>query len=238
MFRGVGNLEVAKADMERPQKRDQVKVACVNCQKACKKCDQGRPCQRCVRYGLMETCSDSVRKERMRGLKRGPYKRRELSGSSGGISESTDDSVTAVHSSVSMQRDSELPATRVTINSKQKPKTIQKTTPPSSSPDVLAFLVSVIATTYSADTLSPHPERQHASTSSAAETTVDDDEAPISPLDILSSFCSAILDSQIDPQAASLSSMHPGNSYSNPAYDHHDHLSAPSSPSSPLFYAG
>ncbi|CAO3639304.1 unnamed protein product [Cunninghamella blakesleeana] len=57
-------------------KRKQVKNACVNCQKACKKCDDGRPCQRCIKYGLTETCRDSVRKERKKGVKRGPYKRR------------------------------------------------------------------------------------------------------------------------------------------------------------------
>ncbi|ORZ12784.1 hypothetical protein BCR42DRAFT_493515 [Absidia repens] len=57
-------------------KRKQVKNACVNCQKACKKCDDGRPCQRCIKYGLSETCTNSVRKERKKGVKRGPYKRR------------------------------------------------------------------------------------------------------------------------------------------------------------------
>jgi hypothetical protein len=54
----------------------------VNCQKACKKCDDGRPCQRCVKYGLTETCIDSVRKERKKGVKRGPYKRRNQANNS------------------------------------------------------------------------------------------------------------------------------------------------------------
>ncbi|KAF9378039.1 hypothetical protein CPB97_009804 [Podila verticillata] len=57
-------------------KRRQVKNACVNCQKACKKCDEGRPCTRCVKYGLTDTCVDSTRKVRKKGVKRGPYKRR------------------------------------------------------------------------------------------------------------------------------------------------------------------
>ncbi|KAI9241009.1 MAG: hypothetical protein BYD32DRAFT_105534 [Podila humilis] len=48
----------------------------VNCQKACKKCDEGRPCTRCVKYGLTDTCVDSTRKVRKKGVKRGPYKRR------------------------------------------------------------------------------------------------------------------------------------------------------------------
>ncbi|KAI8383022.1 hypothetical protein BD560DRAFT_385805 [Blakeslea trispora] len=67
-------------------KRKQVKNACVNCQKACKKCDIGRPCQRCIKYGLTDTCVNSVRKERKKGIKRGPYKKRnknELGGESG-----------------------------------------------------------------------------------------------------------------------------------------------------------
>ncbi|KAL1915217.1 uncharacterized protein VTP21DRAFT_7493 [Calcarisporiella thermophila] len=61
-------------------KRQQVKNACVNCQRACKKCDEGRPCQRCVKYNLTATCVDSPRKERQKGIKRGPYKRRKKAG--------------------------------------------------------------------------------------------------------------------------------------------------------------
>ncbi|CAK5279413.1 unnamed protein product [Mycena citricolor] len=58
-------------------KRRQVKVACTNCQKACKKCDQARPCLRCVKYGFgAEGCMDSQRKERQKGIKRGPYRKR------------------------------------------------------------------------------------------------------------------------------------------------------------------
>ncbi|OBZ87933.1 putative transcriptional regulatory protein C27B12.11c [Choanephora cucurbitarum] len=58
-------------------KRKQVKNACVNCQKACKKCDDGRPCKRCIKLGLTATCRDSDRKERKKGVKRGPYKKRQ-----------------------------------------------------------------------------------------------------------------------------------------------------------------
>jgi len=60
-----------------PAKRKQVKNACTNCQKACKKCDEARPCPRCVKYGITETCVNSTRKERKKGVKRGPYKRRQ-----------------------------------------------------------------------------------------------------------------------------------------------------------------
>ncbi|KAI9265608.1 hypothetical protein BY458DRAFT_513438 [Sporodiniella umbellata] len=62
--------------IEKP-KRKQVKNACVNCQKACKKCDDGRPCARCMKLGLAATCRDSDRKERKKGMKRGPYKKRQ-----------------------------------------------------------------------------------------------------------------------------------------------------------------
>jgi len=58
-------------------KRRQVKNACTNCQKACKKCDDARPCLRCVKYGIAEECVDSHRKERKKGIKRGPYKKRD-----------------------------------------------------------------------------------------------------------------------------------------------------------------
>jgi hypothetical protein len=51
----------------------------VNCQKACKKCDDGRPCQRCIRYHLESTCTNSARRERKRGVRRGPYRRRSSS---------------------------------------------------------------------------------------------------------------------------------------------------------------
>lgn len=61
-------------------KRRQVKNACTNCQKACKKCDDARPCLRCVTYGIFDNCVDSQRKERKKGVKRGPYKKRDGKG--------------------------------------------------------------------------------------------------------------------------------------------------------------
>ncbi|KAJ2763614.1 hypothetical protein IWQ57_005511, partial [Coemansia nantahalensis] len=50
--------EEGRSSSETPTraKRAQVKNACVNCQKACKKCDAGRPCQRCVKYSLVDSC--------------------------------------------------------------------------------------------------------------------------------------------------------------------------------------
>lgn len=60
------------------KRRSQVRNACVNCQKACKKCDEGRPCQRCIKLGITDTCVDSPRKERKKGFKRGPYRKRSV----------------------------------------------------------------------------------------------------------------------------------------------------------------
>ncbi|KAF8269481.1 hypothetical protein EI94DRAFT_953533 [Lactarius quietus] len=57
-------------------KRKQVKMACTNCASACKRCDEARPCQRCQKYGLVDSCRDGVRKARKVGTKRGPYKRK------------------------------------------------------------------------------------------------------------------------------------------------------------------
>ena len=49
---------------------------CTNCAAACKRCDEGRPCERCCKYGISDSCQDGVRKERKKGIKRGPYKRK------------------------------------------------------------------------------------------------------------------------------------------------------------------
>ncbi|GJJ12028.1 hypothetical protein Clacol_006268 [Clathrus columnatus] len=74
-----GNVMPSASTMQRT-KRTQCKNACTNCQKACKKCDDNRPCQRCIRYGTTGTCIDSKRKERKKGIKRGPYKKRDGKG--------------------------------------------------------------------------------------------------------------------------------------------------------------
>jgi hypothetical protein len=62
------------------KRRVQVKIACVHCKKACKKCDNVRPCNRCERLGLADTCVDAPRKERKKGMKRGPYRRFDENG--------------------------------------------------------------------------------------------------------------------------------------------------------------
>ncbi|CEP19208.1 hypothetical protein [Parasitella parasitica] len=72
--------QVMVVGAQQAPKRKQVKNACTNCQKACKKCDDARPCPRCIKYGIADTCVNSVRKERKKGIKRGPYKRRQKTG--------------------------------------------------------------------------------------------------------------------------------------------------------------
>ncbi|KAJ3183582.1 hypothetical protein HDU85_002011 [Gaertneriomyces sp. JEL0708] len=75
-MRATGNTGRSAPPTQKP-KRIQVKNACVNCQKACKKCDEARPCMRCMKFGLSSTCRDSERKERTKaGVKRGSYKRK------------------------------------------------------------------------------------------------------------------------------------------------------------------
>ena len=61
----------------------------VNCQRACKKCDDSRPCIRCVKYGVEESCTNSSRKERKRGVRRGPYKASKLAASDSPVSDSS-----------------------------------------------------------------------------------------------------------------------------------------------------
>ena len=53
-----------KSPQEPRKKRVQVKRACSQCAKACKKCDDQRPCSRCLRFGVAEQCHDSPRRRR------------------------------------------------------------------------------------------------------------------------------------------------------------------------------
>ncbi|KAL6300951.1 hypothetical protein BKA93DRAFT_498591 [Sparassis latifolia] len=73
-------------------KRKQVKMACTNCASACKRCNETRPCDRCVKYGITDTCVDGVRKERKKGVKRGPYKRKNRLGEGGDAGEASGES--------------------------------------------------------------------------------------------------------------------------------------------------
>lgn len=51
-------------------RRSQVKVACVACRKACKKCDEVRPCTRCSNAGLGSQCVDAPRRDRKKYKKK------------------------------------------------------------------------------------------------------------------------------------------------------------------------
>ncbi|KAJ3135367.1 hypothetical protein HK100_002858 [Physocladia obscura] len=59
----------------------QAKRACANCRKSCKKCDDVRPCTRCVTQGY-DDCEDVPKKLRIAGVKRGPYKTGRVRGGS------------------------------------------------------------------------------------------------------------------------------------------------------------
>ncbi|ORZ02762.1 hypothetical protein BCR43DRAFT_22569 [Syncephalastrum racemosum] len=41
-----------------------VKNACTNCRKASRKCDDARPCPRCIKYALEDSCVSYVRRKR------------------------------------------------------------------------------------------------------------------------------------------------------------------------------
>lgn len=69
------NVEMMRPPVKK--KRCQVRNACVNCQKSNKKCEEVRPCSRCIKNHLVDSCTNSKRKKRQKGIKRGPYKRRK-----------------------------------------------------------------------------------------------------------------------------------------------------------------
>ncbi|KAM5535841.1 hypothetical protein V8D89_010459 [Ganoderma adspersum] len=50
----------------RQRKARGVKIACTNCRLANKKCDDGRPCERCKKSGLAHSCVSAERKPRKR----------------------------------------------------------------------------------------------------------------------------------------------------------------------------
>ncbi|KAF8528511.1 hypothetical protein BU17DRAFT_61173 [Hysterangium stoloniferum] len=77
-----GYMPVSMAGMPIPgvllkPRRKQVKIACTNCATACKRCDETRPCERCIKYGMSESCRDGIRKERERGVLRGRYNKKK-----------------------------------------------------------------------------------------------------------------------------------------------------------------
>ncbi|KAJ7204268.1 hypothetical protein C8J57DRAFT_1619088 [Mycena rebaudengoi] len=77
-------------------KRKQVKNACTNCQRSSKRCDDARPCLRCVKYGISETCMDSVRRERRIG-NRGPYRKKHRDGKEPNVAQASDAYLLGIH---------------------------------------------------------------------------------------------------------------------------------------------
>ncbi|KAJ1980190.1 hypothetical protein H4R35_001213 [Dimargaris xerosporica] len=148
-------------------KRKQVKNACVNCQKACKKCDDNRPCERCRKYGLESTCRNSTRKERKKGIKRGPYKRR--------LNRAGVDN----------------PQKSLVANAASMPSAT-----PSSDGTLLQDIATQLATPQVSPTYPAfgYATPQAPSCLSSGEDTVDDTQD--SKLNILSELCSAVLDTR------------------------------------------
>lgn len=48
------------------KRRKQVKKACTNCRQAHARCDDMRPCSRCVKHGIGQFCHDAKTKKRGR----------------------------------------------------------------------------------------------------------------------------------------------------------------------------
>jgi len=46
------------------KKRKRVSKACIHCRKSHLSCDEGRPCQRCIKKGLGDSCEDGEQKKR------------------------------------------------------------------------------------------------------------------------------------------------------------------------------
>ncbi|RPD82282.1 hypothetical protein L226DRAFT_564876 [Lentinus tigrinus ALCF2SS1-7] len=65
------NPSVDSAASTSPMQRKSrgVKIACTNCRTANKKCDEGRPCGRCMKLGMSDSCISAERKQRTRRVK-------------------------------------------------------------------------------------------------------------------------------------------------------------------------
>ncbi|TBU21467.1 hypothetical protein BD311DRAFT_772084 [Dichomitus squalens] len=50
--------------------RKSVKISCINCRKAAKRCDPGRPCRRCQKMGLGDSCVDAPSRRGNTSVKR------------------------------------------------------------------------------------------------------------------------------------------------------------------------
>ncbi|KAJ3235142.1 hypothetical protein HDU81_000809 [Chytriomyces hyalinus] len=69
-------MQTAGTDRTR-RRRKQCRSACVHCKRSNKKCEDVRPCLRCVQNGMEDSCQDAPRKARHGQRGRGPYRRKE-----------------------------------------------------------------------------------------------------------------------------------------------------------------
>ncbi|CEJ02997.1 Putative Transcription activator of gluconeogenesis ERT1 [Rhizopus microsporus] len=60
--RNNNNNFISYSNMSMENKRKKTTRACLHCQKAHLTCDESRPCERCIKRDLADTCIDSVRK--------------------------------------------------------------------------------------------------------------------------------------------------------------------------------
>jgi len=59
---GAGALQAGGGAMDGPRTRKQFRpLACLNCKNHHARCDDFRPCARCVTHGKVDTCADEVR---------------------------------------------------------------------------------------------------------------------------------------------------------------------------------
>ncbi len=82
MANGFGKPELKPSLLQARKASAQVKRSCINCKLAKTRCDNQRPCRRCLRTGREATCVDSVHKKRGR--------KRSNAATSGGKSQSDD----------------------------------------------------------------------------------------------------------------------------------------------------
>lgn len=61
----ISNKEEQKPNTQ-TKRRKQVKKACVSCRAAHARCDENRPCTRCIKHGMQDYCFDAKTKKRGR----------------------------------------------------------------------------------------------------------------------------------------------------------------------------
>ncbi|KAJ3248182.1 hypothetical protein HDU78_001582 [Chytriomyces hyalinus] len=70
-------MQSAGTERRSTRRGKQCRNACVHCKRSNKKCEDVRPCLRCVQTGMEDSCEDAPRKMRHGQRRRGPYRRKE-----------------------------------------------------------------------------------------------------------------------------------------------------------------